>query len=363
MSDEEGIRSPLHDAQIEAGAEIIWEDGWPWAMRVGNDPVAEYEAIRTATGIWDLFSTCKYEVRGSDAVELVQRRFTNDLSGLEPGSVRYGAFVNADGAMVDDGNVYLHADDKVWMFINTADMEPWFRETADGLDASIDHRTADWPMVSVQGPRSRDLLQGLTDAPLGDLRYFRFWPAPVRVAGVPVTVLRTGFSGELGFELVTGGAEEVRTLWSALNDAGATPFGLEAVDIARVEAGLIIIALDYMPGEGTPFDVSLDRFVKPDTACVGAEALARIAASPPKRLKTLTIEGDAAPEAGSAVTAGGEEVGTLTSPVASPRFGTIGLAVLATQAAVDGTSVEVNGTAATVKPLSLYDPTKQRPRG
>lgn len=362
MTDEEGIRSPLHDAQIAAGADIIWEDGWPWAMKVGDDAVAEYEAIRTATGIWDLFSTSKYEVTGPDAVRLVQRRFTNDLGGVQAGGVRYGAFVNADGSMIDDGNVYKHSDDKLWVFINTADMQDWFRETADGLAATVEHRTADWPMISVQGPGSRDLLQGLTDAPLDDLRYFRFWPEPVKVAGVSATVLRTGFSGELGFELVTDG-DSVITLWEALSGAGAKPFGLEAVDIARVEAGLIIIALDYMPGEGSPYDVSLDRFIKPGTECVAAEALASIGAAPTKRLKTLKIEGDVVPEAGAAVTADGQEVGSLTSPVASPRFGTIGLAVLATDASTDGARVKVGGAEASVAPLSVYDPTKQKPRG
>ena len=361
MTDEEGIRSPLHDAQLAAGAEIIWEDGWPWAMKVGDDAVAEYEAIRTTTGIWDLFSTCKYEVTGSDAARLVQRRFTNDLSAVDAGAVRYGAFVNADGSMIDDGNVYKHSDTKLWVFINTADMEEWFRETADGLDATIRHRTADWPMISVQGPTSRDLLQGLTDAPLGDLRYFRFWPEPVKVGGVTATVLRTGFSGELGFELVTE-ADSVLTLWEALTEAGGKPFGLKAVDIARVEAGMIIIALDYMPGEGSPYDVSLDRFIKPGTECVAAEALAEIATAPPKRLKTLEMEGDTVPEVGLAVTRASEEVGTLTSPVSSPRFGTIGLAVLASEAAVDGSQVQVGGVPATVAPLSVYDPAKQRPR-
>ncbi len=362
MAEEEGIRSPLHHAQIAAGAEIIWEDGWPWAMRVGDDAVAEYEAIRTATGIWDLFSTSKYEVTGPDAVGLVQRRFTNDLSGVQAGAVRYGAFVNADGSMIDDGNVYKHSDEKLWVFINTADMQGWFRETADGLNATVEHRTADWPMISVQGPGSRDLLQGLTDAPIDDLRYFRFWPEPVKVAGITATVLRTGFSGELGFELVTSDSESVQTLWQALNEAGAKPFGLEAVDIARVEAGLIIIALDYIPGEGTPYDVSLDRFIKPGPECVATEALAAVGGNPPKRLKTLKIEGDTVPEAGIAVTRDGHEIGSLTSPVSSPRFGTIGLAVLATETAVDGAELDVGGVPASVAPLSIYDPAKQRPR-
>src|SRR6185312_11107913 len=98
------------------------------------------------------------------------------------------------------------------------------------------------------------------------------------------------------------------------------------------------------------------------TECVAAEALAPVAASPPRRLKTLTFSGDA-PEAGTAVTRGGEEVGTVTSPTSSPRFGAIGLAVLRTEAADDGTEVEAGGTAATVAPLAIYDPGKTKPRG
>jgi aminomethyltransferase len=357
---EEAIRSPLHDAQVAAGGEIIWEDGYPWTNGFGN-AVEEYEAIRSETGLWDLYSTCKYEVAGPDAARVIQRRFTNDVSVMQPGSVRYGAFVNPDGMMVDDGNVYKHADDRFWVFINTAELQDWFLETAGGLDASIEHRTAELPMISVQGPASRSLLQGLTDAELSSLKYFRFWPDQVKVAGVPATVLRTGFSGEVGFELVTD-MDSVGALWEALNDAGGRPFGLEAIDIARIEAGLIIIALDYQPGESSPFDMSMDRFVKPGLDCVGSEVLAQAGADPPRRLKTLKFDGEA-PAAGAVVTRDGEGVGTVTSPTTSPRFGSIGLAVLRSDAAGDSTALDVGGTAATVAPLAIYDPEKKKPRG
>ena len=356
---ENGIRSPLHDAQIAMGAEMIWEDGWPWANRF-NDPLREYEAIRTATGLWDLFSTCKYEVRGPDAGRAVQRRFTNDVSAMQPGSVRYGAFVNADGLMVDDGNVYKLADDRYWLLINTADMEGWLRETAGDLDATIEHRTAELPMISVQGPGSRNLLGGLTDVDLSSLAYFRFWPDPVKVAGVEATVLRTGFSGELGFELVTS-TDSVPRLWEALVSAGGIPFGLEAIEIARIEAGLIIVTIDYQPGETSPFDVSMDRFVKVGTECVGSAALAEVAANPPRRLKTLTFSGEA-PEAGTAVTRDGREVGTVTSPTSSPRFGPIALAIVDSAVSLDGLELDAAGVTAMVAPLAIYDPEKKKPR-
>jgi aminomethyltransferase len=361
----EDKRSPLHDWHVEHEADVVWEDGYPWAMHEGADPRDEYEAVRTATGIWDLYSTCKYEVRGPDAARLIQRRFTNALDGMQAGSVRYGAFVNADGLMIDDGNVYKFADDHFLVMINTAGIDDWFRESADGLDATIEHKTDDYAMIAVQGPTSQATLQPLTGRDLGELRYFRFWPEATTVAGAEAWVLRTGFSGEKGYEVVVAPGD-ARRVWDALIAAGATPFGLTAIDLARTEIGLIIIAVDYNPGEISPWDLSMDRFIKTDTECVGAAALADRGANPPKRFKTLKIDGDLAPDYGAAVTKDGREVGAVTSPASSPRLGTIGLAILDADVAIDGEKVEVaveGGTApATVEVLSLLDPNKERPR-
>jgi aminomethyltransferase len=217
------------------------------------------------------------------------------------------------------------------------------------------------PLISATGPGSRDLVQGLTDLDLSSLGYFRFEPEPATVGGVRATVLRTGFSGELGFEMVTDPAS-APALWQALNEAGGRPFGLDAIDVARVEAGLLIIGLDYQPGATSPWDVSLDRMIKTGTENVAADALASYGATPPRRLKTLQIEGDAVPEAGSAVTKDGRDVGTVTSPTTSPSFGVIALAILDSGVAADGEKVEVGGAVATVAPLSIHDPEKKKPR-
>jgi glycine cleavage system T protein (aminomethyltransferase) len=360
MSDMD-VRSPLHDWHVAHGAEMIWEDGYPWAMHEGADPVAEYEAIRTGTGIWDLFSTCKYEVTGPDAGRLIQRRFTNKIDGMTDGSVRYGAFVNADGNMIDDGNVYRFSADRFWVMINSAGIDDWFRETAAGLDARVAHKTQDLAMISVQGPTSQQTLQPLVERDLGELGYFRFWPKETVVAGVAAHVLRTGFSGERGYELVLD-PSDAQVVWDALIVAGATPFGLEAVELARTEVGRIIIAEDYDPGATSPWDVSMDRFIKTDTENVAAAALAAYGAIPPKRFKTLRFSGEL-PEAGTAVTKDGAEVGVVTSLADSPRVGKIGLAILEVSAAEDGTKVEAGGSVATVDVLSVLDPQKQRPRG
>jgi aminomethyltransferase len=356
----EDVRSPLHDWHVAHGAETIWEDGYPWTMDEGTDLSTEYEAIRTATGVWDLFSTCKYEVTGPDAGRLIQRRFSNSLAGMGDGSVRYGAFVNADGMMVDDGNVYRFAEDRYWVLINSPDFEDWFRETAGDLDATITHKTQELAMIAVQGPTSEATLQPLTERDLGELRYFHFWPSMTTVAGVPAHVFRTGFSGEHGYEVVMD-PSDAQVIWDALLTAGATPFGLNAIDLARTEVGLVIIAVDYNPGETSPWDLSMDRFIKTDTENVGATALAAYGVNPPKRFKTLRFEGGP-PEAGTAVTKDGAEVGVVTSPADSPRVGPIGLAILDVAASEDGTKVEVGGAVATVAPLAILDPEKTKAR-
>lgn len=363
---EERHPSPLHGWHEAHGADIAFEDGYPWNNHEGTDPMDEYEAIRTATGIWDLHSTSKYDVSGPDAARMIQRRFSNTLEGMTDGSVRYGAWMNADGTMIDEGNVYRLAPDRYWLTINSPGIEDWFRETAEGLDAQVKHTTTDYALIAVQGPTSQTTLQGITERDLSDLKYFRFWPEPTTVAGVQAWVLRTGFSGEKGYEVMCAPTDAL-AVWEALIAAGGMPFGITAIDLARTEVGLLIIGVDYKPNETSPFDLSMDRFIKTETECVGAAALSAYGAHPPKRFKTLRIEGDQAPDYGAKVMKDGKQVGTVTSPASSPRVGTIGLAILDTDAAVDGEKVEVaigdSPVPATVDVLSVYDPGKQRPRG
>ena len=175
--------------------------------------------------------------------QLVRRTNPEVSAGIEAGSVRYGAFVNADGKMVDEGNVYKFSDDRYWVLINSPDLEDWFRETAGDLNATIAHKTQDLAMIAVQGPTSQATLQPLTERDLGELRYFHFWPHMTTVAGVPAYIFRTGFSGEHGYEVVTE-PSNAQVVWDALISAGATPFGLNAIDLARTEVGLVIIAVD-----------------------------------------------------------------------------------------------------------------------
>ena len=360
------IRSVLYDVQAAQGGTFEDYDGWIWTLSMG-DSLGEYEALRSDVVMWDVYGLVKWDVRGSDAIEAVQRVFTNDVASLEPGQVRYGAFVDAAGAMVDDGTVFGHTPDHLWVMTNGTTFAEHLAAHAPDMDVSVENRLHEMPLISVQGPRSREVLQRLTDLDLAALRYFRFTPEPVDVAGISVHVLHTGFSGELGFELIPA-REDAAELWTRLADAGVRPIGFEAVEIARVEAGLIIHEQDYLAGDQTPFDVGLDRLVHLDGSApfLGADALRTVAADPPNRFVTLHLADGELPELGADVLAGDEVVGTLTSPVESPRFGAIGLARLRRDIAVDGAQVDVavadGAVAATVRLDCAYDPQKLRPR-
>ena len=224
------------------------------------------------------------------------------------------------------------------------------------------------PHLGVIGPRSREVVQQLTDEDLGSLRYFRFIPHPVRVGGVDVHLSRTGYGGELGYELFLVDPADAEALWRAVMGAGATPIGTDAIEVARVEAGLIIYGYDYEPHERTPYDVGLDKLVRLDLALgfAGEDALRVVAAEPPNRFVTLRFEAGELPAHGASVTKDGEEVGVLTSPTESPRYGKVGLAVIRTAHAQVGTTLDLavgDGTvSATVDVLPVYDTEKKRPR-
>jgi glycine cleavage system T protein (aminomethyltransferase) len=354
----------FHPITSKTAAGFSEEAGWLWVTSFG-DIDAEYRAIREGVGMWDLSPLNKWDVTGPDALEAVQRVHTANIVGMDRGQVRYGAFVDEDGRVVDDGTVFRFDDEHLWVCTNSNEREEYFASATKGLDVAITYVAPDLPSMQIQGPKSRDLLRMITDADLDALRYFRFFPEQVEVGGVPVWLSRTGFSGELGYEVFLR-AEHAGALWAAVEGAGAVPYGADVIEPIRVEVGMIVTDYDYEPGTRTPFDLGLDRFVALHERNMRTEALRAVAADPPNRFVTIRLHGDELPEYGSTVTRDGEEIGVLTSPAVSPRHGPIGLAILRKDAAAPGTQVSVAGPdgaiAGTVDVLSIDDPAKERPR-
>ena len=367
MSDDQAIRTAFHEVTAAQGGTHVEDGGWMWLEGFG-DVQKEYAAIREDVAVWDVSALNKWDVRGTDALRAAQRVFSNDALGLEVGQARYGAFLDTDGLMVDDGTVFNTGGGHCWVMTNGKDHEEYFGEAFQDLDVGFEWIAPRMPHVGVIGPRSREVVQKLTDADVGALRYFRFLPDPVKVAGIEVFLSRTGFGGELGFELFLTDPADATELWNAVIGAGVTPFGAEAIELARVEAGLIVTDYDYEAHQRTPYDFNLDRFVALDGAgeFLGKDELRAVAADPPNRFVTLRYEADALPEYGTPVTKDGEDVGVLTSPTETPRFGKIGIAVVRTDQAAVGNTFQValgDGTVdATVDVLPIYDTNKERPR-
>jgi aminomethyltransferase len=361
----ETVRTAFDASQRALGGDLVEWEGWFWPNHFG-DPVAEHHAVRTDVGVWDASPLRKWLFQGPDALRAADYLFTNDMAALETGQVRYAPFCDEDGKMVGDGTVFRLADGRC-LVITALDSDlEHFLSVVDGLDLEIEPVTKEYPQLGVNGPRSRELLQSLAGADVSSLRYFRFWPERVEVGGVPCLVSRTGYSGELGYELFCApdGAEQ---LWEAVVGAGARPYGLAAVETIRIESGLIFIGYDYFQHETSPYDVGLDSVIRLGKAAFhGKAALEAEGAGPQNRFVTLVVDGPV-PEYGAAVTRDGEPAGTLTSPCGSPTLGqVIGLAVLRSDLCRVGERVEVaveSGRApATVAPLPIYDPDKSRPR-
>lgn len=360
------IQSAFHAINESRGATFVEEGGWWWVDSYG-DLEGEYAAVREGVGMWDLSPLNKWEFRGADALEAIQRVHSNDILGLDDGQVRYGAFLDEDGLLVDDGTVFRFAADRLWVMTNVMERQEYFADATKGLDVSFEYLGVKLPSLQIQGPRSQALLQGITDADLGRLAYFRCTTEEVMVGGAPAVVSRTGFSGEHGYEVFLA-PQHAAQIWEAVEAAGAVPYGVGVIEPIRVEVGMIVTGYDYDEHQRTPFDMGMDRVVALEAAgeFMGKDVLREIAHDPPNRFKSVRLSGEELPEYGAQIQIDGNAVGVLTSPAASPTLGNLGLAMLQTGVAEDGREVEVAmGDATisgTVDALSLYDPQKRRPR-
>jgi aminomethyltransferase len=358
----------FHAITSTKAAGFMEEAGWLWVTNYG-DIDAEYRAVREGVGMWDLSPLNKWEFRGAEALEAARRVHTNDVLGMRDGQVRYGAFVDEEGLVVDDGTVFRHSAEHLWVCTNGNDRAEYFADATKGLEVEVAYIAPELPSMQIQGPESRDLMRSIVaGADVDDLRYFTFFPEPVTVGGAPVWLSRTGFSGELGYELFLR-PEHALPVWEAVEAAGAVPYGVDIIEPIRVETGMIVTDYDYEPHRRSPYDLGLDRLVALDAEgeCMGADHLRAAADDPPNRFVTIRLGGSTLPEYGARVTVSGEEVGVLTSPATSPLLGPIGLAIVRTPSASVGTEVAVempdrSTVTGTVDVPAIYDPMKERPR-
>jgi aminomethyltransferase len=344
--------------------------------------IAEYWACREQAAVMDLSPLRKWEVLGPDAETLIQRAITRDARRLSVGQVTYTALCNETGGMIDDATVYRLGQDN-FRFVGGDEYDGiWLKELADRheLKVWVKPSTDQLHNLAVQGPESRELLKGIvwtppTQTSFEDLRWFRFTVGRIGTYdGIPIVVSRTGYTGELGYEVwchPSDGPAVWDAIWEAGQDHGLKPLGLEALEILRIESGLIFAGSEF-DDQVDPFEAGIGFAVDlgTDEDFVGRAALEERKAHPQHVLVGLELDGNETASHGDDVYVGRQRVGVVTSGTRSPILKNIALCRIAVQYAALGTAVEVGKLdglqkriASTVVRFPFYDPDKTRPRG
>ncbi len=266
----------------------------------------EYNAIREAAALIDVSPLYKYRVAGPDAVRLVDRVITRDASKLTRGRVFYTPWCDEHGKVIDDGTVHA-LDDGTFRWTAADPQQRWLALNSRGLDVTVTDESETTAALALQGPLSRAVLEAATGEDFGDLRYFRRRPSRLKLGRkrIAVDVSRTGYTGDLGYEVWVA-TERAVEAWDALIDAGRAfgirPAGMLALDVVRLEAGLILLEVDYTSARHavnpeqnySPFEIGLGRLVELDKPgdFVGRLALRReqAAGGPPRRLVGLQLD-------------------------------------------------------------------------
>ena len=244
----------------------------------------EYNAIRNAAALIDITPLFKYRLTGKDATRLVDRVITRDMRKVAVGQVIYTPWCDEQGKVIDDGTV-SRLEENTYRWTAADPSLRWFTQNATGMDVQIEDISETVAALALQGPTSGRLMKNLVkDADLANLKYFRVTKG--KIAGIPVEISRTGYTGDLGYEIWIA-AEQAVNVWDALMDHGRAfdihPAGMLALDVSRIEAGLLLIDIDFNSSKKalieeqkySPFEMGLGRLVNLDkNRFVGQAALA-----------------------------------------------------------------------------------------
>jgi aminomethyltransferase len=260
-------KSPFHERTAPLVRAQTWRRwaGYQMASSYDPHPDREYAAVRNAAALFDVSPLHKYVIGGRDAAKLLDRLITRDVTKLKTGQVYYTPWCDADGKVVDDGTL-SRLDDATYRLTSADSSVRWLQMNAVGMDVTIDDVTTKVATAALQGPLSRTILSKLVDTDMAKLKYFRLVHTKAR--GIPLTISRTGYTGDLGYEIWVDAARAV-ALWDALIETGTpygiVPAGVWALDIARIEAGLIMLDVDYFSShhaliesrKSSPFEINL----------------------------------------------------------------------------------------------------------
>ena len=296
------IGTPLHERTLPLCESLNYREwsGYYTVSAYESHHEHEYNAIRNAAALIDVSPLFKYMVTGPDAARLVDRLITRDVAKMSVGQVFYTPWCDEHGKVIDDGTVSRLGEETFRWTAADASLR-WFRQNAEGMNVRIEDVSEEIAAVALQGPTSARLLSAVADADLATLKYFRVTSGTI--AGVPVDISRTGYTGDLGYEIWMPAARAL-DVWDALMQGGRPfdikPAGMLALDVARIEAGLLLIEVDFFSSRKamipsqmyTPYELGMGRLVSADKGrFIGQRALrAAHARGPARQIVGLEID-------------------------------------------------------------------------
>jgi aminomethyltransferase len=339
-------KTPLHAEHEALGGKMVPFAGFSMPVQYPAGIVKEHRAVRQAAGLFDVSHMGEFEVRGPDALDLIQHLLTNDASKLDVGQAQYTVLCQPDGTALDDCLVYRF-EDRYMVVVNAGNLDKdraWFQRAASEFDVEFTDRSDGVGLLALQGPKAQSILAGLTSTDLDAIKFYRF--AEGQVAGRDAVISRTGYTGEDGFELYLD-AEDTVHVWRELLAAGESdgliPAGLGARDSLRLEVGYILYGND-LDERHTPLEANLGWVVKLGKGdFIGSEALRRQKEEgPTEKLAGFVLKERGFPRQGYEIRVDGEPAGEVTSGVLSHSTGQgIGMGWLPAAAAKPGTVIEV----------------------
>lgn len=321
-------RTNFYDIHKDLGAKIIPFGGFDMPVNYAKGILHEHFAVRRSVGIFDVSHMGEVEIRGANALAFLQKLTTNDVSALQPGKAQYSSMCYAEGGIVDDLLVY-HRGDYYFLVINASNIAKdvaWMRSVAENIsDVELRDVSPEINLLAVQGPKSIATLQKLTDTPLDSIAYYAF--ADGVLADVPMVLSRTGYTGEVGFELYFRGGVDVATaVWQAIIHAGAEfdiePCGLGARDTLRLEKGFCLYGND-IDQSTNPLEAGLGWITK--LAAKDFSGKPALLAAKEQGLKRKLVgfklqQEKVIPRQGYTLHHDGKQIGTVTSGGISPML-------------------------------------------
>lgn len=343
-------RTNFFDIHKRLNAKIVSFAGFEMPIQYPLGIIAEHKTVRESVGVFDVSHMGEFEVKGKDALAFVQKVTVNDASKLSSGKIQYSAMCYKDAGIVDDLLVYQIDENYYLLVVNGANIDKdfsWLQENLDGFDVTLTDISPEINLLAVQGPKTIETLQKLTDTNLSEITFYTF--KIENFLGEEMILSRTGYTGEIGFELYfRGGVEVAEKVWNAIFDAGAE-FGIQAIglgarDTLRLEKGFMLYGNDIDQTTNT-IESGLGWITKADKGDFnGIDVIKKVKAeNPPRRLVGFVVDADKfIARHGYKIFSADKEIGIVTSGNQSPSLGkAIGMGYVEWDYKALGTMIEI----------------------